>query len=278
MYSEVFCFQYGVLFKWKYLPEQLHQDKTQTKSRPHSQAGMYITGPALQWKWSQLTSWKNANVQGLLRQDQIGECVVTPLFQKVNGVLEDSSTSFQSKSRGGGAGGRKGADGSLRHPPNSFSSTKMGNKPLGKMLKIRLFWWNEAVWINETNSFYLNHLWCEMGSQIEKSSETSDCSAFSMLEGRGGGKKMEFLSIYLRINKVISKVTMKPPRAGCGQSVSPSCPCAEGDCSGNEGQNHLEKVRGYVKWQLLSLWEKREGRERERGRGKEPNLELPGGP
>lgn len=41
---------------------------------------------------------------------------------------------------------------------------------------------------------------------MEKSLETSDCST---LERRGGEREKGFLSVYLRINKVISKVTVE---------------------------------------------------------------------
>lgn len=134
--------------------------------------------------------------------NQVCKAILMSLFQKVNSLLGDSSTLLESKGFWV-AGMIKAWD--IGKTPLCLQ--KWENKPVGKMLKIGSFWWNEAVWINERNSFYLNHLWCEMGSHTEKSLETSDCSTL----GRrgGGGEKMEFLSIYLRINKVISKVTME---------------------------------------------------------------------
>lgn len=65
-----------------------------------------------------------------------------------------------------------------------------------------------------------------MGSHIEKSLEASDCSA---LERRGGGEKTGFLSIYLRINKVISEVTMEANLCWLQAIWLPSCLCVEGE-------------------------------------------------
>lgn len=78
-----------------------------------------------------------------------------------------------------------------------------------------------------------------MGSHIEKSLEASDCSA---LERRGGGEKTEFLSIYLRINKVISEVTMEANLCWLRQSGSPAVHVLKVKCFRNARPESFQEI------------------------------------
>lgn len=115
-----------------------------------------------------------------------------------------------------------------RDTADFFTSTKRErekkeNSPSGKMLNIGSFWCNEAVWINETNSFYLNHLWCEMGSHIEKSLET----LIALHYGKGGGEKTACSSFIWELTKWSAKESWWPAGAGCRQSGSSDCECSQ---------------------------------------------------
>lgn len=125
------------------------------------------------------------------------------------------------------------------------------------MLNIGSFWCNEAVWINETNSFYLNHLWCEMGSHIEKSLET----LIALHYGKGGGEKTACSPFIWELTKWLAKGSWGPAGAGCRQSVN---------VHRKQNQNPVRKLTRYGKLQILSptrKTDKQEMKENERRRG-----------
>jgi hypothetical protein len=138
---------------------------------------MFDSGHAvlmLKLKWSKPTSWKTANTQRLhesIHKSSLSSYSNAIFFKKsifpLRGLI--NSTLVQ----------RLVEEIMMIKAWDTSKTLHLQiceNKPLGTILKIGSFWWNEAVWINETNSFYLNHLWCEMGSHTEESLETSDRS------------------------------------------------------------------------------------------------------
>lgn len=144
-------------------------------------------------------------------------------FWKVNPFA--STHQIHCRPRAGWAGG---VMIKARDTADFFTSTKREREKKWKQsfrqnAKYRLIWCNEAVWINETNSFYLNHLWCEMGSHIEKSLET----LIALHYGKGGGEKTACSSFIWELTKWSAKGSWGPAGAGCRQSGSSDCECSQ---------------------------------------------------
>ena len=135
------------------------------------------------------------------------------------------------------------------------------------MLKTDSFWWNEAIWINETNRFYQNHLQHGMESCIERSWETSVC--FSSVRR---GERAHGACLHLRLQKV------KMAEANlCWWLATwfPAGPCEEHEGSENarldtiQGTGRLNRVAESLPCKKRKNREnerKREERQRERER------------
>lgn len=136
------------------------------------------------------------------------------------------------------------------------------------MLKTDSFWWNEAVWINETNRFYRNHLQRGMESCIGRSWETSVC--FSSVRR---GERARGVCLHLRLQKVKSKVMVEDNLCWRLATWLPAGPREEHEGSENARPDTIQGT-GRLNRGVESLsCKKRKNRENERKREKERQRE-----